>query len=147
MKTICLRAAHFRDGRNGSVENGAVLLRDGKITASGSYDSYQMTKEIVYALWERGVPMIAGSDSGFCYVVFGNFRKELYEYDTMSIPVVDILKMATVNPAKFMNKEGDVGCLTPGADADAAIFRGNVFKDIHCPDYPLAVFRKGVRYV
>lgn len=126
----------------------SIPLTEAQIAESrDTYDSYQMTKEIVYALWERGVPMVAGSDSGFCYVVFGNFRKELYEYDSMGIPVVDILKMATVNPAKFMNKEGFVGCLTPGADADAAIFRGNVFKDIHCLDNPLAVFKKGIRYV
>ncbi len=112
-----------------------------------TYENYQLTKEIIYHLWEKGVPLIAGSDSGFMYVVFGNFRKELYEYASMGIPTVDILKMATVNPAEFMGKEGEIGCLKPGADADAAIFSGNVFDDIHCLDNPIGVFQKGIRII
>ena len=55
--------------------------------------------------------------------------------------------MATANPAKFMEKENELGCLTPGADADIAVFRGDLFRDLHGLDVPLAVYQKGIRYV
>ena len=110
-------------------------------------EAYRVTQEIIYSLWERGVPMVAGSDSGFCYVNFGDFRMELYEYESMGMPVPEILKLATVNPAKFMGKEGQIGCLTKGADADIAVFRGNLFKNIRHLDEPAAVYKKGVRFI
>ena len=123
------------------------LTAEQEVESRDCYDNYQVTKELIYSLWERGVPMVAGSDSGFCYVNFGDFRKELYEYETMGIPTAEILKMATVNPARFMGKENELGCLTPGADADIAVFRGDLFRDLHGLDNPLAVYKKGIRCV
>ena len=92
-------------------------------------------------------PMIAGSDAGFCYVNFGEFHCELYEYEKLGLPILEILKLATVNPAAFMGKTGQLGCLTAGADADIAVFRGCLFRDLHKLDEPAAVYKKGIRYL
>ena len=111
------------------------------------WETYRITQEIIRSLRDLGVPMIAGSDAGFCYVNFGEFRCELYEYEKLGLPILEILKLATVNPAAFMGKTGQLGCLAAGADADIAVFRGNLFRDLHKLDEPAAVYKKGIRYL
>lgn len=43
-------------------------------------------------------------------------------YISMGIPMEQVVKMATENPAKLMKMEGEIGCLSPDAMADVAIF-------------------------
>lgn len=44
-------------------------------------------------------------------------------YVAMGIPLTQVVRMTTQEPARLMKMEREIGCLTPGARADIAIFR------------------------
>lgn len=57
------------------------------------------------------------------------FRRPIYSlpnlmsrYIEMGIPMEQVIRMSTANPAKLMKMEGEIGCLSEGAMADVAIF-------------------------
>lgn len=80
--------------------------------------------------------MLAAKEQGFIAdmcstdLVLGSmYRRPIFSlpnlmsrYICMGIPMEQVVKMATVNPAKLMKMEGEIGCLSEGAKADVAIF-------------------------
>lgn len=107
---------------------------------------YSKTQQTIFNFWDKGVPLLAGSDSGFGYYPFGHFYNELTELHHAGIPTMEVIKMATLNPAKYMNRD-DIGRIAVGGNADLAIFRGNVVNDIEAFKQIKAVYKKGKRVV
>lgn len=107
---------------------------------------YSKTQQTIFNFWDKGVPLLAGSDSGFGYYPFGHFYNELIELHHAGIPTMEVIKAATLNPAKYMNRD-DIGRIAVGANADLAIFRGNVTNDIEILKQIKAVYKKGKRIV
>lgn len=107
---------------------------------------YSKTQQTIFNFWDKGVPLLAGSDSGFGYYPFGHFYNELIELHHAGIPTMEVIKAATLNPAKYMNRD-DIGRIAVGANADLAIFRGNVTNDIEILKQIKAVYKKGERIV
>ncbi len=99
--------------------------------------------ENIYNIWKTGAPMIAGTDAGYAYFDFGAFHCELETLHETGIPVMDVLKMATSNPAAFMGKAGEIGSLVKGAGADIVVLNGNVFQDISASADVAAVYKNG----
>ena len=48
---------------------------------------------------------------------------QIAKYTQLGIPFETVLKACTAAPARYMGMEGEIGCLTPGACADIAVFR------------------------
>lgn len=107
---------------------------------------YSKTQQTIFNFWEKGVRLLAGSDSGFGYYPFGHFYNELIELHHAGIPIMEVIKMATLNPAKYMNRD-DIGRLAVGARADLAVFQGNVTNNILALKQIKAVYKKGCRIV
>lgn len=77
--------------------------------------------------------MEQGFVADFCstdLVLASMYRRSIFSlpnlmsrYIAMGIPLTQVVRMATQAPARLMGMEGVIGCLTPGARADIAIFR------------------------
>ena len=77
--------------------------------------------------------MKQGFVADFCstdLVLASMYRRSIFSlpnlmsrYIAMGIPMTQVVRMATQAPARLMGMEGVIGCLTPGARADIAIFR------------------------
>ena len=77
--------------------------------------------------------MEQGFVADFCstdLVLASMYRRSIFSlpnlmsrYIAMGIPMAEVVRMATQAPARLMGMEGVIGCLTPGARADIAIFR------------------------
>lgn len=77
--------------------------------------------------------MEQGFVADFCstdLVLASMYRRSIFSlpnlmsrYIAMGIPMAQVVRMATQAPARLMGMEGVIGCLTPGARADIAIFR------------------------
>jgi imidazolonepropionase-like amidohydrolase len=84
-------------------------------------DSYAAFKKMVKAMYDGGVAIVAGTDDfpGFAY------HRELELYDEAGIPRSEILRIATINAAKLMKRDKDLGSIAPGKLADLIIVDGN----------------------
>ncbi|SDJ66356.1 amidohydrolase family protein [Microbulbifer yueqingensis] len=93
-------------------------------------DDYDMSAEallkMVRKLHEHKVPMVAGTDGlpGFTLL------RELELYAKAGIPNADVLRTATVQPAKVVGKLNSTGTISVGKDADLILLDGNPLEDI-----------------
>lgn len=71
---------------------------------------------------DAGVKMMAGTDFGGQWLVPG--RSLHREFDLLAkagIPPLHILQMATINPARYLGREADMGAVEPGKNADLVL--------------------------
>jgi imidazolonepropionase-like amidohydrolase len=83
-------------------------------------DSYRALLAMVRALYDNGIPFVAGTDStaGF------GLHRELELYGIAGIPAIDILRSATIVPARVMKRDKDLGTIEPGKLADLILVDG-----------------------
>jgi imidazolonepropionase-like amidohydrolase len=84
-------------------------------------DSFAAFGWMVKAMHDAGVPIVAGTDAfaGFAY------HRELELYAAAGIPTSDILRIATINAARIMKRDKELGSIAPGKLADLIIVDGN----------------------
>jgi len=84
-------------------------------------DSAVAFQRMVKAAYDAGVPIVAGTDAiaGFAY------HRELELYAAAGIPNSDVLRIATLNAAKVMKRDTELGSIAPGKLADLIIVDGN----------------------
>lgn len=84
-------------------------------------DSFAAFKRMVKAMYDAGVPIVAGTDAmpGFAY------HRELELYAEAGIPAPEVLRIATINAARLMKREKELGSITPGKLADLIVIDGN----------------------
>ena len=80
------------------------------------------------AAYRAGVPIAAGSDAGV--TKHGNNARELELYVENGMPVSDAIKAATVNGAKLIGRENDLGTIEAGKLADIIAVQANPLQDI-----------------
>ncbi|UYQ93826.1 amidohydrolase family protein [Chitinophaga horti] len=80
---------------------------------------------------KAGVMIVAGSDAYFEQETprGHNAKETIAAYVEEGLPVKDALRAATWNAAKAFGREGRLGVIKAGADADIAIFNGDLEKD------------------
>jgi imidazolonepropionase-like amidohydrolase len=83
-------------------------------------DSYQTMLDIVRVLHDDGIPFVAGTDS---LAGFG-LHRELELYGKAGIPAMDILRAATIVPARIMKRDKELGTIAPGKLADLILVDG-----------------------
>ena len=78
-------------------------------------------QRMVKAMYDAGVPIVAGTDAlaGFAY------HRELELYSIAGIPNAEVLRIATINAAKVMKRDTELGSIAPGKLADLIIVDGN----------------------
>lgn len=84
-------------------------------------------KEITNALYQEGVPIVAGTDMGFPgYSLF----RELELYVESGLTPMQAIETATIVPATVMKMETMTGSVIPGKKADIIIVNGNPLENI-----------------
>lgn len=77
-------------------------------------------------LYDSGVQVVAGTDARSGYA----FDRELEIYNEAGIPASEVLRMATIEAAKVMRKDHDLGSIVPGKYADMILVSGDPTKQI-----------------
>lgn len=67
---------------------------------------------------------------GLAYIFPGDMRKELELFVEAGLSSLDSLQTATINPAKYLNKETELGSVAPGKIADLVLVEANPLQDI-----------------
>ena len=84
-------------------------------------DSFSAFLRMVKTMYDGGVTIVAGTDgfSGFAY------HRELELYAAAGIPNAQVLRIATINAARVMHREKELGSIAPGKLADVIIVDGH----------------------
>ena len=92
---------------------------------------YQMRSRIVKEMHEAGVEILAGTDAGAMFSIPGfNLHRELEALVDAGLSNLDALRSATINPAKFLGKEKDLGSVEKGKLADLVLLDANPLENI-----------------
>jgi hypothetical protein len=100
---------------------------------------------LTLALHRAGVPLLAGTDAyGFPLVPPGrSMTVELELLAEAGIPAFEVLRSATVEPARFLGREQEFGSVAIGQRADLLLLAGNPLDDIRMLREPRGVMLRG----
>jgi len=108
----------------------AMMTATMKIEDQAMDERYHKSADALLALtkllFERGVPIIAGTDAFTGFTLL----RELELYALAGIPNIDVLRIATLNAAKVVGQEASTGSITEGKYADLVLIDGNPLEDI-----------------
>lgn len=104
--------------------------------------SFAAFRAMVKALFDAGVPILPGTDAntGFAY------HRELELYELAGIPTADVMRIATINAARAMKQESDLGSIVPGKLADLVVVDGNPLRRMSDIRRVTLVMQNGVMY-
>jgi imidazolonepropionase-like amidohydrolase len=78
-----------------------------------------------------GVQLIAGTDMGAVYVIPGfSIHDELQLMVEAGLSPLSVLQSATINPARFLGKEKELGTIEEGKLADLLLLEANPLENI-----------------
>lgn len=97
---------------------------------------------------EAGIPMMAGSEAGFSVTPYGEWHTREMELlvELIGMSTADAIKAGTLNNAKAMGIDAQVGTLERGKAADILVVKGDPLADIRIlgkPERISAVFKGG----
>ena len=92
---------------------------------------YQKELEIVGAMQRAGVDILAGTDTlnPYCFPGF-SLHDELGLLVQSGLTPIQALQAATLNPARFMGRENELGTIQTGKLADLVLLNANPLDDI-----------------
>ncbi|RPH26918.1 MAG: hypothetical protein EHM93_19385 [Bacteroidales bacterium] len=92
---------------------------------------YLLELSLIGKMNDKGVKFLAGTDFPNPYVFPGfSLHDELSLMVKGGVPALDVLKSATLNPAKFMNKKADFGSVEVGKVASLVLLNKNPLDNI-----------------
>lgn len=122
------------------------LLSSGLTPPPGMDERYQKSfakmVELVGVMYRAGIPIEAGTDSmaGFAY------HRELELHVLAGIPAARVLQNATLNAARIMSLDRDLGSITAGKLADLTLVDGDPVANITDVRKTELVVKDGVLY-
>ena len=105
---------------------------------------YEREVETVGLMRDAGISLLAGSDvrNPYCMPGFG-LQDELALLVQAGLSPAEALRTATLNPARFLGREADMGTIARGKIADLVLLDGNPLADIHSTTRINAVVSNG----
>lgn len=92
---------------------------------------FQKDLEILKVMHQSAVPILAGTDVGNPFIFAGfSLHDELEMLVQAGFTPFEALQTATVNPAKFMRREKDLGTIEKGKLTDLVLLDANPLSDI-----------------
>jgi len=109
-------------------------MKEMTTTATWGKAFYMKLTEVVNEMNQFHVPLLAGTDVGlgnpYTYAGF-SLQQELTYLVGAGLTPLEALQTATINPAKFLNKEKELGTVEKGKLADLVLLDANPLDDIH----------------
>jgi len=96
--------------------------------------------EITRVLSAEGVPLLIGQDGQDASATV----EEMELLVRIGVPPEEVLRAATIHPARWMGMDRELGSLVPGKTADLVITQDDPLKDIGTLRRPLFVIQNGV---
>ena len=115
---------------------------------AASRDKYvRIRKAMVKALWQAGVPLMAGSDAPEFFIVAGfALHDEIATMVDAGLTTFAALQTATVNPARYLRTDKRTGTIEPGKEADLLLLTDNLLENIRATKKISGVFNNGKYY-
>jgi imidazolonepropionase-like amidohydrolase len=104
-------------------------------------------EEIVGKMRRAGVEFLAGTDvcNPYCFPGF-SLHEELARLVHAGLTPMEALQAATINPARYLGKDREMGSIRPGKLADLVLLDADPLEDIHNTARIRAVFANGRMY-
>jgi imidazolonepropionase-like amidohydrolase len=99
----------------------------GNVTPEQARDRLARSLQIIKALHDAGVPIVAGTDKGVPGV---SVAREIELYVQAGLTPMDAIRAATAVPARVMGLAADSGTIAPGLRADLIVVDGNPLERI-----------------
>lgn len=99
----------------------------GRITPEQAHERLARSLQIIKALHEAGVPIVAGTDKGVPGV---SVAREIELYVEAGLSPIDAIRAATAIPAQVMGLGSDTGSVKAGLRADLIVVDGNPLERI-----------------
>lgn len=98
----------------------------------------------VYQLYQAGLPLMAGTDLLVPGIIPGySLHEEMLIWQEAGIPPFEILRGATIVPARFLGVENRFGTVEVGKTASLVLLYGNPLEDIRNASQITGVFLRG----
>jgi enamidase len=113
-----------------------------------SVDTYFKLAKLEKQFADAGGLLLAGTDpTGYGGVVPGfSSKREVELLVEAGFSFEQALKIATLNGAKYLGRDKDVGTLSVGKRADLTVIEGDPSKDIKAIEHMPLVFKNGIGY-
>lgn len=103
--------------------------------------------EMLRALREAGAPVLIGTDAPNPYVMYGfSIHEEFGFFHDAGYSNTEILRISTLEAARFLNKAGEFGVVREGARADLVLLAGDPERDLRVLQTPQGVMTAGRWY-
>ena len=112
--------------------------------AAGARRTVPLMQAVVADLHESGVTLMCGTDLANPYVIAGrSLHVEMELFQEAGVPAADVLRSATLTPAKFMGVDDRLGTVQAGKTASLVLCRKNPLDDIRNAAEIEGVFLRG----
>jgi len=105
------------------LQDGGLPVPEGR--EARYQESFRAMQRMLLALHTAGVPLVAGTDSGYGFALI----RELELYVAAGIPAADVLQMATLAAARAAGQGEKLGSIAPGKLADLILVDGDPSAD------------------
>jgi imidazolonepropionase-like amidohydrolase len=105
-------------------------------------DSYAAMLRMTKRMYDAGIPILAGTDSLAGFMLHRELELEVQA----GIPPAKALQIATINAARLLKQEKDLGSIAPGKLADFVLVEGNPAEHISDIRRCRLVAKNGVLY-
>ncbi len=120
-----------------------ALPTEARVTYRGLY-RHQLSLVKLFA--DSGVRMMTGTDGGSMMAPGLTLRQEFGELAKAGLSALEILQMTTINPARYLGRDGVMGTVEPGRNADLVVLDANPLDNVENLHRIDAVVRAGTRY-
>lgn len=101
-------------------------------------------QEITRQLYQANIPLLVGSDSGMLLSPHGlATHREMMLMHQAGLPAIEVLRAATINAAKALGKESQLGQMAVGYNADLVLLEQNPIGNLTTIERPTAVIKHG----
>jgi imidazolonepropionase-like amidohydrolase len=118
---------------------GASQEQAGASGKSAFQREVDAARENLQRAWKAGVPLLAGSESGWSPVPYGHWHAKEMEIfvDLLGMTPLEAIHANTLAPTRLLKRYGhEVGCLEAGRLADVLVVSGDPTKDIRILQFP-----------